>query len=82
MKIDVKQIKSEKSNNFEIYYNDKIHYRATLPFLSVKGFFDLDKIQEIKVFELNVIYLIFTFFYTIQFYLNIHTLLLCFYYQY
>lgn len=53
MKIDVKQIKSEKSNNFEIYCNDKIQYRATLPFLSVRGFFDLDKIQEIKVFALN-----------------------------
>ena len=53
MVIDVKQTVSEKKNEFEILYNNKNIYRASLPFISVLGSLDLEKLREIKVYDTN-----------------------------
>ena len=35
MKINVSQVQSEGKNEFEIKYNDKLQYKANLPFISI-----------------------------------------------
>lgn len=53
MIIDVKQTIVEKKNEFEILYNNKKIYNASLPFLDILGSFDLEKFREIKVYDIN-----------------------------
>lgn len=53
--IDVSQTSAELKNEFEIYYNGKKQMSASLPFLSfsVYGFFGLNKVQQMKIYDLN-----------------------------
>lgn len=53
MIIDVKQTCAELKNEFEIMYDGKLVYRASLPFIKISGLFDAEKLREIKVFDLN-----------------------------
>ncbi len=53
MKINVLQMESEGENRFSIQYNDTLQYTATLPFVSIKDPFNLEKIREIKIFDVN-----------------------------
>lgn len=53
MIIDVRQTISERKNEFEISYNNKIIYRSVLPFINVLGSLDLEKLREIKVYDEN-----------------------------
>ncbi len=53
MVIDVKQNVSEKKNEFEILYNNKKIYNAILPFITILGSLDLEKLREIKVYDTN-----------------------------
>ena len=53
MIIDIKQTVSERKNEFEISYNNKMIYRSVLPFINIIGSFDLEKLREIKVYDEN-----------------------------
>ncbi len=53
MIIDVNQTVSKKKNQFEIIYNGEKIYIANLPFISLNGTFDLEKLREIVVTDLN-----------------------------
>lgn len=53
MKIEIKQIKNTGSNEFEIRIDDKLVYMAKLPFVSIDEPFNLDKIGEIKITDIN-----------------------------
>ena len=53
MVIDVKQKVAENKNEFDILYDNKKVYHAVLPFLKIKGMFNLEKLIEIKVFDLR-----------------------------
>lgn len=53
MIIDVKQTASEQKNEFEIMFDNKKMYNAKLPFLMISGVFNLDKIKDIKIYDLN-----------------------------
>lgn len=53
MVIDVKQTVSEKKNEFEIFYDDELIYKAKLPFINITGSLSFEKLREIKVFDLN-----------------------------
>ena len=53
MIIDVLQTISERKNEFDIFYNNKKIYKAKLPFITMSGIFNLEKIREIRVFDLN-----------------------------
>ena len=46
MIIDVNQTVSKKKNQFEIIYNGEIKYVANLPFISLNGTFDLEKLRK------------------------------------
>ena len=51
MIIDVKQTLSEKKNEFEIFFDNKSVYNATLPFINISGSLNLEKLREIKVYD-------------------------------
>lgn len=53
MIIDVNQTDSKKKNQFEIIYNGEKKYIANLPFISLNGTFDLEKLRKIVVTDLN-----------------------------
>lgn len=53
MKIEIKQIKNTGSNEFEIRPDGKLVYVAKLPFVSIDEPFNLDKIGEIKITDIN-----------------------------
>ena len=53
MVIDIKQIIAEKKNEFEIIYDNKIVYKAMTPFIKISGVMELDKLREIKIFDLG-----------------------------
>lgn len=53
MIIDVKQTISEKKNKFEILYDNKKIYNAELPFITILGSLNLEKLREIKVYDTN-----------------------------
>lgn len=53
MKIVATQIKNEGKNEFEIKYNDVLKYRAKLPFISIDEPLNLEKIRNMKIFDLN-----------------------------
>ena len=53
MKIEIKQIKNTGSNEFEIRTDGKLVYVAKLPFVSIDEPFNLDKIGEIKITDIN-----------------------------
>lgn len=53
MKIEVKQVKSSGGNEFEVRYNDQLQYRAVLPFVSINDPFNLEKVREIKIFDIS-----------------------------
>lgn len=53
MKIEIKQTKSTGANEFEIKYNNKLQYKASLPFISVKEPFNLEKIRGIKITDID-----------------------------
>lgn len=53
MKIDVNQVYAEKENKFEIMYDGLMNYVANVPFLTFNGTFGIEKLREIKVFDLN-----------------------------
>lgn len=53
MKIDVLQTKAEGTNEFEIYYDDNLKYKAKLPFISIDTPLNLDKLQKIKIYDLD-----------------------------
>ena len=53
MIIDVRQTISERKNEFEILYNNKMIYRSVLPFINIIGSFDLEKLRQIKVYDEN-----------------------------
>ena len=60
MLIDVNQTISEKKNEFEILYENKSIYTATLPFINIIGSFNLENLRKIKVYNKNsIIILIF-----------------------
>lgn len=53
MLIDVNQTISEKKNEFEILYENKSIYTATLPFIDIIGIFNLENLRKIKVYDKN-----------------------------
>jgi len=53
MVIDVNQINAEKSNEFEILYNNKKVYTARTPFIELKGVDMLEKLRQIEVYGLD-----------------------------
>lgn len=53
MKIDVLQTESEGKNSFEIKYDDILQYRAKLPFISINEPLNLEKIRNIKIFDIS-----------------------------
>ncbi len=53
MKISVVQSKSEGSNEFEIKYDDNLKYKAKLPFVSIENSFNLEKLREMKILDVN-----------------------------
>ena len=53
MKINVSQVQSEGKNEFEIKYNDKLQYKANLPFISINEPLNLEKLRSIKVLDTN-----------------------------
>ena len=53
MKIDVLQTESEGKNNFEIKYDDILQYKAKLPFISINEPLNLEKIRNIKIFDIS-----------------------------
>ena len=53
MKIDVLQVENEGKNEFEIKYNNKLQYRAKLPFISINDPLNLEKLRSIKIFDAN-----------------------------
>ena len=53
MKIEVIQTESEKKNEFEIKYNDKVEYKAKLPFISINEPLNLEKLRTISIYNLN-----------------------------
>ena len=44
---------SEGKNEFEIKYNDKLQYKANLPFISINEPLNLEKLRSIKVLDTN-----------------------------
>jgi len=53
MVIDVIQSSAEMKNAFQIYYNGVQRYNAMTPFMSIEGAFGVDKLREIKMYDLN-----------------------------
>ena len=53
MKIEVSQITNEGKNEFLIKYDEKLKYKAKLPFISIKEPLNLEKIRKIKIVDLN-----------------------------
>lgn len=53
MLIDVNQTISEKKNEFEILYEKKSIYTATLSFINIIGSFNLENLRKIKVYNKN-----------------------------
>ena len=53
MKISVVQVENEGTNKFEINYNNSLKYKATLPFVSIKDPFNLEKLRQIKIYDTN-----------------------------
>jgi len=53
MLIDVNQTISEKKNEFEILYENKSIYTATLSFINIIGSFNLENLRKIKVYNKN-----------------------------
>ena len=53
MLIDVKQTISENKNEFEILYENKSIYTATLPFINIIGSPNLKNLRKIKVYNKN-----------------------------
>ena len=53
MKIDVLQTESESKNEFEILFNNKLKYKAKLPFITINDPLNLEKIRAIKIFDSN-----------------------------
>ena len=53
MKIDVLQVQSEGKNEFEIKYNGTLQYKAKLPFVSISEPLNLEKLINIKIFDIN-----------------------------
>ena len=53
MKINVLQVESEGKNEFEIMYNDKLQYKAKLPFISINEPLNLEKLRSIKILDTN-----------------------------
>lgn len=53
MLLDVKQTISEKKNEFEILYENKSIYTATLPFINIIGSFNVENHRKIKVYNKN-----------------------------
>lgn len=58
MEIEVKQIKNVKKNEFEVFYDRKLKYKAKLPFVSIKEPLDLEKIRKINLYDTldNLVY--------------------------
>lgn len=55
MLIDVNQTISEKKNEFEILYENKSIYTATLSFINIIGSFNLENLRKIKYIIKTVI---------------------------
>ena len=53
MRIDVIQNSSTMNNEFDILYDGKLHYKSKLPFVTIKEPLGLEKIREIKIYDLN-----------------------------
>lgn len=53
MLLDVKQTISEKKNEFEILYENKSIYTATLSFINIIGSLNLENLRKIKVYNKN-----------------------------
>ena len=53
MVIDVKQIKSEKENEFDIFYNQQLKYKAELPFIILNDAFNIERLSKIRVLDLD-----------------------------
>ena len=53
MRIDVIQSSSTMNNEFDILYDGKLRYKSRLPFVTIKEPLELEKIREIKVYDLN-----------------------------
>ena len=53
MRIDVIQSSSTINNEFDILYDGKLRYKSRLPFVTIKEPLGLEKIREIKVYDLN-----------------------------
>lgn len=53
MKIEVLQTECVKKNEFEIRYNGILKYKASLPFVSINEPFGLEKIRDIKIFDIS-----------------------------
>ena len=51
--LDVNQTISEKKNEFEILYENKSIYTATLSFINIIGSFNLENLRKIKVYNKN-----------------------------
>lgn len=53
MKITVKQTNCERKNEFSIHYDDVLKYKAKLPFISINEPLNIEKLRQIKVYDLN-----------------------------
>ncbi len=53
MVIDIKQTLAENKNEFEIIYDDNVVYKAKTPFIKISGAMGLDKLRELKIFDLE-----------------------------
>lgn len=53
MKIEVIQIENEMNNLFEITYNNKLKYRAKLPFIAINDPLNIEKVRKIKINDIN-----------------------------
>lgn len=53
MIIDINQSTAEKKNEFEIIYDNELIYKAKTPFMRVTGVLGLEKLRELKVYDLE-----------------------------